>query len=178
MSTFDIILIIPIVYGAYRGFKKGFLLEVIAIIAFILAVIGGFKLLHWGMDLLDQYFDISGQVLPYIAFVLIFIGIILLINLLGKALKKIIDLTLLGAVDNIAGALLSAIKWAFGLSVILWLSATFDVGIPEDWERESMLYPYLLPFAPAVVDFFSAIVPFAHDLFDTLKEMLQDDPSS
>ncbi|ELR71389.1 hypothetical protein C900_02730 [Fulvivirga imtechensis AK7] len=178
MSTIDIILIIPIIYGAYRGFKKGFLLEIIAIVAFILAVIGGFKLLHWGMDLLDQYFDISGQVLPYIAFVLIFIGIILLINLLGKGLKKIIDLTILGAADNIAGAVLSATKWAFGLSVILWLSATFDIGIPEEWKEGSILYPYLMPFAPAVVDFFSAIIPFAHDLFDTLKEMLQDDPSS
>lgn len=98
--------------------------------------------------------------------------------MLGKALKKIIDLTLLGAVDNIAGALLSAVKWVFGISVVLWLTSTFDIGIPEQWEEESLLYSYILPFAPAVVDFFSAVVPFAHDLFDTVKELLQDDPSS
>lgn len=178
MSTIDIILLIPIIYGAYRGFKKGFLLEIISIVAFVLAVIGGFKLLHWGMDLLDQYFEISGQILPYVAFLLIFIAIILLINMLGKALKKIIDLTLLGAVDNIAGALLSAVKWVFGISVVLWLTSTFDIGIPKEWEEESMLYSYILPFAPAVVEFFSAVVPFAHDLFDTVKELLQDDTSS
>lgn len=178
MNTFDIILLIPLVYGAYRGFRKGFLLEVIAIFAFILAIIGGFKLLHLGMDLLDQYFNISGELLPYAAFIIIFILIILLVNLLGKVLKKVVDMTLLGAVDNLAGAILSVIKWAFGISIILWLTSSFGPAIPEEYTEGSMLYPYILPFAPVVVEYFSAFMPFAHDLFDTIKTMLQGDTTS
>lgn len=175
MSTIDIILLIPLAFGAYRGFRKGFVLEVIAILAFILAIIGGFKLLHLGMDFLDRYLEVNGKALPYIAFILIFILIILAVNLLGKVLKKIIDLTLLGVVDNLAGAVLSVVKWAFGLSIVLWLTTSFNIGIPEKWTEGSLLYPYILTFAPHVVGYFSAIVPFAHDLFDVIKQMLSGD---
>ncbi|MBL6449731.1 CvpA family protein [Fulvivirga sp. 29W222] len=178
MNTLDIILLVPLAYGAYRGFKKGFLLEVIAILAFVLAVIGGFKLLHLGMNFLDQHFNISGELLPYVAFILIFIVIILLVNLLGKLVKKVVDMTLLGSVDNLAGAILSVLKWAFGISIVLWLSNSFGVEIPHLYTEESWLYPYILPFAPAVVEHFSALVPFAHDLFETIKNMLQGGSTS
>ncbi|MTI20260.1 CvpA family protein [Fulvivirga sp. RKSG066] len=178
MSTIDIVLLIPLLFGAYKGFKKGFLLEVIAILAFILAIIGGFKLLHLAMDFLDQNFSIQGDLLPYIAFIAIFIAIILGVNLLGKALKRVIDLTLLGTVDNLAGLIISVLKWAFGLSVILWLTDSFGFNLPEEWLDGSLLYPIILPFAPTVVDYFSALIPFAHDLFDMIKSMLQGDSAA
>lgn len=166
------------VFGAYNGFKKGFLLEVIAILALILAIIGGFKLLHLGMDFLDQNFNIRGDLLPYISFVLIFVIVIFGVNLLGKTLKKIIDLTLLGTVDNLAGLMVSVLKWAFGLSVILWLSNAFGIVPPESWTEDAILYPLILPFAPKVVDYFSGLMPFAHDLFDMIKSLLQGDPAA
>jgi len=169
---------VPIAYGAYHGFKKGFLLEVIAILAFILAIIGGFKLLHLGMTFLDETFNLKGDLLPYVAFVIIFIGIILGVNLLGKALKKVIDLTLLGTVDNLAGLLVAILKWAFGLSVILWLTDSFGMELPEKWVENSLLYPVILPLAPQVVEFLSGLMPFAHDLFDVVKSFLQGDSAS
>lgn len=178
MNTLDIILLIPLIWGAYRGFRKGFLLEVIAILAFILAIIGGFKLLHLGMDLLSEHFNIAGKLLPYIAFIVIFILIILMINLLGKLLKKVVDLTLLGPIDSMAGAVLSVLKWAFGLSVIFWLSSSFGLDLPEEWTVDSVLYPYLLSFAPKAAGYFAAVVPFAHDLFDMIKGMLQNDSAA
>ena len=146
--------------------------------AFILAIIGGFKLLQIGMDFLDNLFNISGEVLPYVSFIAIFIAIVLLVNLLGKILKKVLDLTLLGAVDNLAGAILAVIKWAFGLSVILWLTSTFGMELPEEWTAGSWLYPNILPFAPKAVSYITAVMPFAHDLFDMIKEMLQGDTSA
>lgn len=148
------------------------MLEIVAIVSFVLAIIGGFKLLHWGMDLIDQYFDISGDLLPYIAFIAIFIGIILLTNLIGKAFKKIIDLTLLGTVDNWAGAVLSVIKWAFGLSVLLWLTTSFGISFSEDWVEGSVLYEPIVSFAPALVEYLSAVVPYTNDLFDHIQKLL------
>lgn len=175
MSILDIILLGIILFGAYKGYRKGFLLEVISIIAFFLAIVGGFKLLHLGVQFLDDHFQISGELLPYISFILIFIVIILLVNLLGKALKKIIDLTLLGSIDNLAGALLSMLKWAFGVSVILWLSNSFGIDPPEKWTVNSVLYPHVLRFAPLMVEYFSVIMPFAQDLFEIIKDTLQGD---
>lgn len=173
MSTLDLILLAPLIYGAYNGFKKGFILEVISIIAFFLAIVGSFGLLHWGMDILNEHFNISGELLPYISFVLIFIGIVILVNIAGKLVKKIIEFALLGPVDKIAGALVSLLKWAFGLSIIIWLTDSFGVTIIEEWASDSLIYPYLLTFAPLIVDVFSGLMPFAQDLFEDIKELLQ-----
>lgn len=153
-------------------------MEVVSILAFILGIIGAFKLLHMGMDLLSEYFSISGTLLPYVSFILIFLIIIIGVNFLGRALKKIIDLTLLGGVDNIAGAMISVLKWGFGISILLWLSASFGLDMPEEWQTGSLLYPYVFDFAPLVVGKFSFFMPFAHDLFDTIKDFLEGDSFS
>lgn len=178
MSTIDIILLVPLLIGAYKGYKKGFFQEVVAILAFILAIVGGFKLLHVGMDLLDEYFSISGEILPYIAFILIFLIIIIGVSLLGKAIKKILDLTLLGTVDNFAGMIVSVLKWTFGLSVLFWLSSSVGIEPSEEMTEGAYIYPVVVGFAPKVVSALSAVLPFATDLFDMIKTFLQGDTSA
>ena len=64
MATIDIVLLILLLYGGFRGFKKGLLMELIAILALVLAIIGSFKLLHSGMDFLDQHFEYLVNALP------------------------------------------------------------------------------------------------------------------
>ncbi len=178
MSIFDIVIIGLLAFGAFKGYRKGFLLEVVAILSFILAIIGGFKLLHWGMSILSDRFEINGELLPYIAFLLIFIVIVLAVNFLGKVLKRIVDMTLLGSLDNVAGACLAILKWGFGISIILWLSNSFGISPSDDWTEDSLLFPYLLTLAPRLVDLVSGVLPFATDLFDTIQELLSSDPAS
>ena len=115
MSILDIVLLIILALGAFSGFRKGFVMEIVSILAFILAIIGSFKLLQEGMTFMQEQFDVSGKLLPYLTFIIIFILIILVVNLLGKALKKILDMTLLGSFDNLAGAVIGLFKWASGL---------------------------------------------------------------
>ncbi|MDN4164585.1 CvpA family protein [Cytophagales bacterium LB-30] len=172
MNTFDIILLVLLGIGAFMGFRKGLIMEVISLLAIILAIVGSFKLLHWGMAFIQEktgYFD---SLLPFIAFVLLFIGILVLVNLLGKAVKKIIDLTPFGLIDNMVGALLGIFKWGLALSVIVWLASSASVEIPENFTQDSFLYPYLLAFAPKVIGFFSGLMPYANDLVESIKELL------
>jgi len=147
-------------------------MELATVLAFVLAIIGGFKLLHWGMDLLDQHFEINGNILPYIAFILIFIGIVLLVNLIGKMLKKVLDMTLLGSVDSLAGALVGLLKWTFGVSVILWLTTNVGLLIPTAYISDSLLYPYIINIAPTVVEYVAILWPLAEDIFHPIKELV------
>lgn len=147
-------------------------MELATILAFVLAVIGGFWLLQWGMDLLDQHFEINGNLLPYISFILIFIGIVLLVNLIGRMLKKVLDMTLLGSVDAFAGGIVGLLKWTFGVSVILWLTTNVGLLIPDEHIKDSMLYPYIVNVAPTVVEYVAILWPLAEDLFHPIKEMI------
>ena len=116
--------------------------------------------------------------LPFVSFLVIFITIILLVNIIGKLFKKIIDLTLLGSIDNLAGALLSALKWVFGISVLLWLTSSFGITPDEAWTEDSFLYEKVMVAAPWFVDKVSVVVPYAHDLFDQIKALLSSGDSA
>ena len=147
-------------------------MEIVSILAFIIAIIGGFKLLHEGIEFLQVHFHLSGKLLPYLSFLIIFIGIIILMNILGKVLKKVIDMTLLGGFDNVAGGLMGVFKWAFGLSVLIWIFNYFEINIVETYADEASVYPLIASFAPKVVEYISVILPFASDLFSSVETIV------
>ena len=68
MKTIDLLILFPLLIGAYTGYKRGLLLEIVAILAFVIAVVLGFKLLDYGLDFLSPYVGGSNRFLPYFAF--------------------------------------------------------------------------------------------------------------
>ncbi|MCK5644516.1 MAG: CvpA family protein [Gammaproteobacteria bacterium] len=173
MKTFDIILLIPLVFGGYIGYKKGLLLELVGIIALILAIIGSFKLLNDAIRLLSEYIPDYSNFVPFIAFLGLFIIILVLVSMLGRFLKKIIDLTILGAVDNLLGALIGVFKWAFLISVLLWLFGQINICVPDHLTEGSFLYEKVEGIAPMVGNFISTVFPFAEDLFESVTELFK-----
>ena len=171
MKTLDIILLIPLIFGAVMGFRKGLLLEIVGILAFVLAIVGGFKLMERGMSYLSGYFDDFGHLLPFISFIFIFVAIILLVNIFGKLLKKMIDMTLLGGFDKFAGAVVGIIKWAIGLSIILWLTFHFGVELPGQHEA-LVLYPFLARLGPNLIASLNTVLPFAQEMLESVKALI------
>ncbi len=171
MKLLDIIILVPLLWGAYKGFTKGFVMEVVSLLAFVLAILIAFKTLHLGIELIRPYIS-AESFLPLISFVLIYIAVVLLINLAGKLIKKFLDITLLGKVDDIAGAILGALKWAFGLSTILWLMNQAQIVVPNDVVEDSILFPYLVKYGPSLINTVSEIVPYGRGIVDAINELL------
>ncbi len=172
MNTLDIILLIPIIIGAYGGFKKGFIVGVLSLLALVLGVFGGFYFLNWGISILVTDFGLTGKMLPILAFVIIFIGIIISINFIGKLLKKFIQMILLGGIDKMAGALMGAIMWSFMISSLIWVAGVFKISFPADWEQGSLFLGYVKPMAPALASMLDGVIPAVSDLFDGLGELI------
>jgi membrane protein required for colicin V production len=171
VSTADIIVIIILLLGAYSGYKKGLILELIAIVAFILAIVGGFKLLHTGMDYISRVYDGFGNFLPFMAFLILFVLILIVVNIVGKILKKVIDWTPLGVLDNFAGALIGIVKWALALSILLWLMSGLNINLPDSVTENSRVLPLVTGFAAQVGNFISTIFPSFDNFIKTLEEL-------
>ena len=174
MSILDAIILVPILFGAYKGFQKGLVMELVTIIAFLLATIASFKLLYVGVALLEPYLGKNESVLPVVSFVIIFVLVIYLVTLLGKGLKKVLDITLLGKLDDLAGATLGALKWSFAFSVILWLLHSSNI-LGEELTEGSITFPYFVNYGPKVLDFCSALMPYAKDTVESVKDLIQID---
>lgn len=172
MNTIDIAIIVFLLIGAYTGFKRGLLMEVISLASFFIAIILGVKLLDWGIEFLATYIEGYEAILPIIAFGVIFITIILVLNLLGKALKKILDMTLLGSFDDLAGALLGILKWALLISIFIWIYESFGGGVKEETTSTSLLFDPISALAPGLFNTLSGLFPFIIDFFEQSKELV------
>ena len=163
MSTADIVLVLLFLIGAISGYREGFLMELFSFGALVLGVIGGFALMGYAIVLLAKEFDINETILPYVAFGVVFIGIVLGVRVMGRIMKASIDKTFLGQIDQAAGAALGVLKAAFLLSVSLWILEALDFDLPEKWTSNSWLLPKVEAFAPQVTMWLSDYIPILKD---------------
>jgi membrane protein required for colicin V production len=165
LSTIDIVIIIFVLFGAYRGYKDGFLMGMVTLLALVLAILAAFKLTGEGMEFLQEHFNADKEFLPYLSFFLIFLGVIILVTLLGKFLRHSIDKTFLGRIDEGAGALLGAVKTLFTLSVLMWIVDSLKMDLPEHWTEGSVVYPFTAHLAPSFANWVAQFLPFLVDVF-------------
>ena len=170
--TTDIILLGILVLGFYQGYKKGLIVELITIFAFIVGTISAFRLLHRGIELLRPYIDSERWIVPT-AFILIFAGVYFGISLVGKRLKSVIKSTPFGRADSTAGGVLGLIKMAFSMSVLIWIFKNTGLDtLYKGYVQKSYLYPFLSEFAPVLAKYITYIIPF-QDIFALVKEQLR-----
>jgi membrane protein required for colicin V production len=165
LNGLDIALIIIVLIGAYSGYKQGFLMELFSLLAIILGVLGGFKLMGEAMIFLENKFNVDKVVLPYIAFGVVFVIIVIIVTLLGRLLKASIDKDFLGRVDQGAGALLGLLKVTFMISVAFWIMNSLKAGTLSKWSGDSKLYPKVAAFAPTITKWIAKFAPIFKDIF-------------
>mgnify|MGYP003677751884 FL=1 len=117
---------------------------------------------------LDGYFTKVPGLIPVISFIIVFVVIVLAVNLIGLALKKTIDLTLLGSFDDLAGSLAGILKWALALSFLLWLLTFFGFQLADEYVEGAKIYPFVVSLAPWMIDTISVVLPFVKEFFEKL----------
>lgn len=157
--------------GGYRGYKKGLLREVVAILALVVGVLAGLTFLVEGSAFLSQVLNTYGRVLSVVSFLLIFLCTVVFITLLGRVMKTVVDLTPLGYLDGIVGALLGVLKWAFVISLSIWLLHMTEIAtVPAG---ESQLYDKVRLMAPVVIEQLKVWYPVMEELVHRIKEFLE-----
>lgn len=165
MSKADIILLILAAFGAWGGYKEGFLMEIISVIGMILGIFLGFKLMGEGMIFLEEKFNVDKSTLPYISFIVIFLLVVFGVRLLGALVKNSLDKSFLGSADQALGALLGVFRTLFMVSVVLWILDSLRLTPRESWVEDSWLYPFTAKLAPAIADWAGQFLPFFREIF-------------
>lgn len=170
MSTFDFFLALPILYGAFQGFRKGLLLELVSLVGLVLAILGGLKLLDTALPVMKDFIGDVHGLLPYVTFLVVFVGIILMIHIGGLILKKVLDFTPFGLFDNLLGGLLGALKWCVALSLLLYVSEMAGISISPETAASSLVYPVVIKTTPYALDILGYVLPFVKALIFSLRQ--------
>jgi membrane protein required for colicin V production len=169
MNTIDLVFAILLLWAAYRGYTKGFIVQLATLAALLLGILGAVMFSDFTSGLIIKKFDVSGQYLPIISFAVTFIVIVIAVHLLAKMINKLVDAIALGIVNRLLGVLFSVVKIAFVVSIILVLINKVDNKynfIPDDTKNNSLLYKPLSNFAPMIFPYLN---------FEKIKEKLEEE---
>ncbi|MBR9830896.1 CvpA family protein [Acidiluteibacter ferrifornacis] len=154
MNYLDIVICIPLAWALYKGFRKGLILEIAALVSLVIGIMMAYKFSDYTSNLLIQYFEIQTKALPLISFILTFLVVVIGIHFLAKTLERIIKLAALGLVNRLAGALFSFLKIGLIISTLLYVGSLFDQSfqfIPQDIKKESLVYEPIISAPPKIL---------------------------
>lgn len=159
MQYIDFILAIPLVWGAFMGFKKGLVLELATFAALALGVFGAIKFSDFTGGFLVEYIDIPQEWLGLSSFMLTFIFIVIGVFLLAKLLSKMLKMIALGLINRLLGMIFGTLKYALVLSILIYfyenLNQNFNFSEKKLAETSMLYQPIMLvtkPIAPLLED--------------------------
>ena len=150
VNYIDVIILLPLVYGAYKGFSLGLIVEMSTLFALVLGV---FISLRYAVNVegfLKDFVALPESYAYYIAFAVTFLLVIIVMHLLGKLLTKLIDMVSLGLFNK-----LFVLKATIVVCVVLFIVNALDVRydfISAKTKGDSLLYKPFVNFANGVYE--------------------------
>lgn len=147
----DVILLLLLGFGAYQGYLKGIIVELLSLFLLIFIVYWVMTGTYLGFSTLDQNEYIgkfSKTTTPFLTFLIIAILLALLMEFLGNLGRRFLRFTLFGSADSFIGAIFSLVKYCFIIGLIMVLC--IDIGLFQEAElrEKSLLMPLVMDVFP------------------------------
>lgn len=163
----DLITFILIILAVYKGLRKGLIVAVFSFLAFIIGLAAALKLSVAMADYIGGNVTISQRWLPCIAFIAVFLIVVLLVRLGAKLLQGAVQTVMLGWANRLGGLLLYLLLYFFVYSILLFYATQLSLIKPATIQS-SITYNWIEPYAPKLVNGLGAIVPIFRDMFGEL----------
>lgn len=162
MSVIDILLIVPLGYGAWKGYSNGLVKEVAQLAGLVLAAFLAFHNMDSVAAWITEKSGIEGTTALVAGFIAVFGLVMFVVSGLVYGLNILLKITLLSIPNRIVGLFFGILKAGVSVSLLLILLTTLGM-ITEEMLRESRLAPFVKPLAPATYNVISIVVPGASD---------------
>lgn len=149
MNFLDILIIVPMIWYGFKGFKKGLVFEVAGIVGLIA---GTWIAINFSKKV-AEIIGLSGKYVDIIAFVITFSAVIFLVYLFAKFIEKVVTFVVPEFLNNIGGLVLGALKVAIISSVLLYFVTSMDryeLFLKKETKAGSILYPPVSSIAPVL----------------------------
>ena len=104
MNFLDILIVCLLGWAAWKGFKKGFIIELFTFLALFIGLYAGVHFSDLISEFLMEKMDLEpSSYLPIVSFAIVFLAIGAMIYFGGKALEKVIKVVQLSLVNKLFG---------------------------------------------------------------------------
>lgn len=165
----DLIFAVLLVIAIIKGYQKGLIIAVFSIIAFIIGLAAALKLSAVAAVYVKDSVNVSAKWVPFLAFIIVFLVVVLLVRLGGKLIEKAFQVVLLGWLNRLGGVVLYAALYTIILSIFIFYAEKLQLISPEVI-RSSLTYDFIQPWGPIIMDSFGKIIPVFKDMFTALGD--------
>jgi membrane protein required for colicin V production len=164
----DVVCLLLVIWAVFKGLRKGFIVALFSFLAFIIGLAAALKLSTVAAEYIGSNTNIGQRWIPFIAFAVVFLIVVLLVRLGAKAIEGVLRIAMLGWLNRLGGILLYLFLYFFIFSVILFYAGQLHI-LKQNTLEHSIVYPYIQPLAPKVIDALSYILPFFKNMFAELE---------
>lgn len=120
MNVFDIIVYLALAWAVFNGWRRGFLLQMMSLVAVIAAL---YFAAQYGSEL-ERILAINVGVEGVVGFIIIFVGALIITSIAGYVLRAVFRFAGLGVADILLGILFSVAKLGLIVSVLFsWFAS-------------------------------------------------------
>lgn len=167
MHLIDVLIVLLIILGMFRGYQTGMFRQVGSLVGFLLGFYFAAGLMTGVGASLTAHFGISEEVGPVLGFIVVFIAVFVVVFLIVHFAEAALTQLELTTLNQVTGAVLGGFFGALIASAILVLLSY--VGSPSQKTRnESHLYASTAGLAPVVWSYMSS----NRETFTALTEKL------
>lgn len=165
----DVLFLLVMVMAVFKGWRQGLIMAIFSTVALIIGLAAAIKLSTVVAGYGTTGMHLHSRWLPVIAFLLVFLGTVMLVRWGGRMLSEMMDLAMIGWVNRLAGILLYAVLYTIVVSVLLFYAVQVHI-IPDTTLSSSVTYPFIRPWGPVVIDEFGKFVPWFKGMFTQLED--------
>lgn len=169
MNWLDYAIIALLCFAAFKGYSRGLIVEVGALVAVVLGIWAG---IHFSDKVVETIgLEPKGAA---VAFLITFVVVLVAVHLLARLLTTMIDIAQLGLPNKLAGVLFGALRKVFVISVALNLLAGYSAESQptESVRKESVLYEPVRVIAPLVLPVLGE-TKWVNRAVETIKEEVE-----
>lgn len=170
MVWIDIVILIIILWFAYKGYKNGLISELATLLALFLAIWAALKHSSFANNLLREQLNMTGDYVPYLGFILTFLIVLIVVGFVGKLLTRLLGFAQLGIINRFLGVVFSSAKIIIILALIINGLDRINTNtefVKKDTINESYLYLPLNSLAEKIYE-------FSDEHLDEVKEAIDN----
>lgn len=163
----DVLAFALLLLALYKGLRKGLIVAFFSFLAFVVGLAAALKLSTAMAAYIGSNVTISQRWLPFVAFLVVFVGVVLVVKLGARLLQSAVQAAMLGWANRLGGALFYALIYFFVYSILLFYATQLKLLSPSAIEA-SATYGWIEPYAPRVMEVIGAVVPVFKNMFQQL----------
>ncbi|MCS7028009.1 MAG: CvpA family protein [Bacteroidia bacterium] len=167
---FDIFVCIVIGWGAWKGYQKGIIRQVLVVIGVIIFVVLGLKIATLVGKAIKNL--VQPHFIPLFSLALTIFFIILAISIANKLSQKLLSTIMLNKVNRLAGGFVTAFLYASILSALCYMLHQAKIFSPT-FAQQSITYMILVNAAPKIYAYTLSILPIVKEIVMDFVNMLK-----